>query len=422
MNQPTPPPDIPIAKGKAFVINLALKLFIPLLILAGAWAFFQYQIATRPQAKRKKPPQQARLVTVIEAQSQNMRAVLDNNIMGPVIPAQRVTLMPEVSGLVLALDPVVIPGGFVQAGQTLLNIDPRDYQSIYDQRRSERARAYLNLKLELGNQKIAQQEYELLAQEISAEERELVLRQPHLASTEAALRAADAAVKKAQVDLERCRVAAPFNAVIERKHVDRGARVGPTSSLVTLAGTDRYWIDVKVRVDQLKWIRIPRGNERDGSVARIYDRATWGEDVYREGRVIRLLAGLETQGRLARLLVEVADPLALNEQAGQAPMLLNSLVKVAIEGSELSGGFPLNYELLRDGDQVWIMTADKTLEIRPVTVSFRGREQVYVTSGLQAGDKIVVTDIAAPVVNMPLRLQGDKPKGPKPGKPQEKKS
>jgi RND family efflux transporter MFP subunit len=391
-----------------FVVNFIIKVIVPLLIVAAALGFTKHQMDTRPQAKRKKPPRQARLVMVETARQETMAAIVDKG-MGTVMPAQRVTLMPEVSGLVTALDEDVIPGGFVEANQILLHIDPRDYHAALDQRLGERAQAHLNLKLELGNQKIALQEYELLSQEVEGDERELVLRQPHLASAEAALKAANAALARAQLDLERCRIAAPFNAVIETKHVDPGARVGPGSALLTLAGTDAYWIDLKVPVTDLKWIRIPQGNQRNGSKVKVIDQDAWGAHGWREGRVIRLLAGLETQGRMARLLVAVEDPLALHSQKGKPPMLLGSYVRAEIEGVDLTGGIPLRRELLRDGDQVWVMKGDQTLEIRPIDILFRGREQVYVGSGLAPGEKIVVTDIAAPVAGMALRLEGDSP-------------
>jgi RND family efflux transporter MFP subunit len=404
-------------QGLRFLMGFLIKFIIPAVIVVAAVGFTKHQMDTRPQAKRKKPPRQARLVTVEPARQENRTATIDIP-MGPVMPAQQVTLTPEVTGVVLILNPAVIPGGLVQTGQVLLNIDPRNYLSALELRQSDRARSYLNFKLEEGNQKIAQQEYELLAEEIQDDERELVLRQPHLASTKAALDAAEAAVKRAQLDLDRCQIMAPFNAVIETKHVDQGARVAQNSALVTLVGTDQYWIEVTVRVDKLKWIKIPRGNQKDGSRVKVFDRDAWGRDVWREGRVIRLLADLEPRGLLARLLVAVDDPLGLNTHQGQPMMLLGSKVRCEIEGVPLTGGIPLRQELVREGQWVWIMTEDKTLEIRPVEIDFSGQEWVYIRNGVKAGEKIVITDMTAPMAGMPLRLEGDPPAQPGPGKPQ----
>jgi hypothetical protein len=40
-----------------------------------------------------------------------------------------------------------------------------------------------------------------------------------------------------------------------------------------------------------------------------------------------------------------------------------------------------------------------------VSTTFRGRDEVYVASGLEEGDRVVVSRIAAPVPGMTLKLQ-----------------
>jgi hypothetical protein len=59
---------------------------------------------------------------------------------------------------------------------------------------------------------------------------------------------------------------------------------------------------------------------------------------------------------------------------------------------------------LRDGTYVWVLAEDNSLKIQEVTTSFRGLEQVCVVEGLEDGDRVVLTDIAAPVEGMPLEL------------------
>ena len=121
---------------------------------------------------------------------------------------------------------------------------------------------------------------------------------------------------------------------------------------------------------------------------------------------------------MARLLVAVDDPLGLNQHKGEPLLLLGSRVRCEIEGKSLTGGIPLRWELLRDGHHVWIMSKDKTLDIRPVEISFSSEEWVYIRKGITPGEKIVVTDMAAPMAGLPLRLEGDPPAKPGPGKPQ----
>lgn len=389
---------------KRLSLRFLIMWVLPAVIVIAALAFAKYQIDTRPKAERQRPPQQARLVTVEFAEQVDHTTYVE--AMGPVAPAKQITLTPEVSGRVVFVSPLVIPGGAIQEGQTLIRIDPRDYEAVVKMRQSELARAELNLKLEQGNQLVARQEYAMLNDIVEDQDRELVLREPHLEEARAALEAAKAAMAKAQLDVDRCTITAPFNAVIQEKLVDVGARVAAGSPLLTIMGTDEYWVQAKVFVNQLQWITIPENNQHTGSAVNVYDSTAWGSDTYREGNVLRLLGQLEEEGRLAQVLIAVKDPLALtSESAGAPPLLVDSYVRVKIEGKMLKNVFGVQRGYLHDGDNIWLMNDENRLEIRPVDVLFRDKEMVYLTDGLKDGDRIVTTDISAPVDGMLLRLE-----------------
>lgn len=302
------------------------------------------------------------------------------------------------------------------------------------------------LKIEQGQQAVAKREYELLGRAADGADRDLVLRRPQLQtaeaacgsaraatrsaeaalaaaragkkaaeaikqSAEAAVKAADAAHKaaeaalwKAVLDLERTTIRAPFNAIVVAESIDRGAQVSPTTTLARLVGTDEYWVEVFVPVDQLKWIQVPRTPGEPGSRVRVFNEAAWGPKVFRNGTVLRLDGSLEEQGRMARLLATVPDPLGLAEASGRPPvLLLGSYVRVEIDGAELDGVVPIPRALMRDGDHVWVMDGESKLDIRPVTVAFRSRDRVLVSGGLKAGERVVTSDLPAPVQGMALR-------------------
>lgn len=382
---------------------IAIGYLIPAAIILAGIGFTKYQMDTRPQAKQEKPPLQARLVDVQTAQLTNITSTV--SAMGTVVPAKMTTLYPEVAGVVLSLSEEVIPGGLIDAGQALIQIDSKDYEAIVAQRQSELAKAQLNLKLEYGNQTVARLEYQLLEEAVGEQDQELVLRRPHLEEAQAAVQAALAALEKAQLDVRRCTIKSPFNAVIQKKHVDPGTRVSPSTPLLTLLGTDEYWIEILVPVHQLRWIEIPKENSQQGSRVTVFNNAGWGEGISREGRVLRLLGQLEEQGRMAQLLVSVSNPLGLSDgSSALPPLLIGSYVRVEIEGQPIESVIEVKRNYLRDGNTVWIMNDQNKMEIRPVQIIFRNAEAVYVTDGIKPGEQIVTTDISAPVEGMPLRL------------------
>jgi len=393
----------------------AIKIILVILIVGGAMAVYKHQMDTSPKARRQKPPRQAKLVQVISAQKGRCPTVVP--AMGPVVPARQVTLQPQVAGTIVAMSDALIPGGIVQAGEELIAIDPRDYKVLVQQRQGDVAQARKNLKVEQGNQALAKQEYDLLGEVIADEDRELVLREPQLASAQAALESAEAALRKAELDLTRCTISVPFNAIIQEKLVDLGTTVSLSSRLVTLMATDEAWIELKVPIGELKWLTIPQKNGDAGSSVKIYNTLAWGPDQFRTGRVVRLYGELEAEGKLAQLLVVVNDPFCVKPANRDKPRLLvGSFVNAQIEGRTLESVFAIERPLVHD-NTVWIMDAEGQLEIRPVQIVFSGPEEVFVSEGLTENEQLVVTDIAAPVAGMPLRLAEAEGEGIEQGAP-----
>jgi multidrug efflux pump subunit AcrA (membrane-fusion protein) len=104
------------------------------------------------------------------------------------------------------------------------------------------------------------------------------------------------------------------------------------------------------------------------------------------------------------LLVEVPEPLPIDrDPRAYPPLVLNSFVRVAILGRTLRNAVALPRRSVRDGSVVWVMAEDDRLEIRPVEIAYRGRDDFILRSGVAAGERIVVSDLTAPVAGMALR-------------------
>jgi len=385
-------------------LRVFVRVLLPLLILAaGGWGA-AYFLNNRPKARQRPPERRVALVEVIRLAPSRQRTVV--RAMGTVRAARTIVLRPRVSGQVLRVSPELLPGGLFEAGQRVLQIDPKDYELAVRQKAGDVAKAQCDLKLETGRQFVAKREYELLGRTVRQQDQELVLRKPQLAMAQAAVAAAEAGLEKAKLDLARTDVPAPFNAMVQSKQVDPGSEVSPTTQLATLVGTDEYWVQASIPVDQLKWITIPQSNGQAGSPVRIFNEYGWGPGVARAGHVARLAADLEPEGRMAKLLITVKDPLGLESPGVNPPvMLIGMYVRVEIQGNELEGIFSVPRTALRDGRKVWIMGPKDTLEIRKVEIVWRGRDRVLIGNGLRAGDRMITSDLATPVEGTPLRTE-----------------
>ncbi len=391
---------------------IVFKVLLPLMVLIIAAVTSIWLINTAPEAKPRPPQPMATLVETVPVVFESRNALIQ--AMGTVMPALEVSLKPQVNGEVVKVSSNLLPGGVFQAGDMVLKIDPTDYELVVRQLKSDLDRAASELEMEQGNQMIARDELELLEETISESDMDLALRKPQLKSVEAALAFSRAKLEKAELDLSRTTITSPFNAVVKSREMNVGARVNESTTLATLVGTDEYWIEALVPTHMLKWIRIPEIHGDKGALVRIYDQAAWGDKIVREGRVIRLAADLEEQGRMARLLVSVPDPISLKpETSKKPPLLIGSYVRLEIEGVTLASVAAIGRNLIRNGDQVWIMDAEDKLDIRTVTIAFQSRDQVMVSKGLEKGERLITSRLAAPVQRMSLRMKtsGREPMG-----------
>ncbi len=378
------------------------RVLLALLVLGVAGLVSRHWLLNRPKAERGRRNPQAALVEVSEVARENRQAVVQ--AMGTVVPAKQIDLAAEVGGRVVQVSPEFVPGGRLQAGKWVIRLDPSDYEFALRQRASDLARAQSQWKLETGRQAVARREYELLGKDVSAEDREFLLRKPQLASATATVAAAEAALDRAKLDLARTSVPAPFNATVQTRGVELGSHVKVGAPLASVVGTDEYWVQVAVPADELRWIELPGADGRGGSNVRVYWEPGWGPDAYRSGTVRRLMTDLEARGRMAQLLVAIRDPLDLKQPADQRRrVILGSYVRVEIEGRELPDVVRVPRIALRDGERVWVMTDKAKLDIRDVKIVFSGDDEVYVGQGLAAGDRLIISDLGAPVPGMAVR-------------------
>jgi RND family efflux transporter MFP subunit len=389
--------------SKKRLIDVLLKAVLPIVILVLAGGIAYSIVTTAPQPERHPKPRQPRLVEVVDIDL--TKQILTIEAWGQVQPVHQIILRSQVNGNIIAVNPELVPGGRFSKGETILRLDPMDYVLAVRQRQSDLAKARVALVLEEGNQTVAKQEFDLLGETINEQEKALVLRLPQLSAMKADVDAATAALQSAKLALARTVIKAPFDVTVIRHHVDLGTYVTTTSDLVTLAGTKEYWVEIAVPIAQLRWITIPRTPDEPGSTVKLSQENVWGKERFRTGRVVRLLTDLEPEGRMARLLVAIQDPLNLQEQNNQLPrVLLGSYLRAEIQGQELDRLAKVDRRWVHDKDTVWLMNKDNVLEIRPVTIAYRGQHEVFISEGLETGDRLVVTDISAPTEGLPLRL------------------
>lgn len=383
-----------------------------LALLAGV-GLFMILLATRPRAERTSPPPQAIPVSVEFAEKKEHP--LKIRAYGTVVPAREVVIQPELTGRVVWQNEAFSPGGLVRAGEPLIRIDTEPFRAAIKERVAQVAAARVQFQLETQRAVVAQKEWALLGNKkikVTDQGRALSLRDPQRKSAAAALAASEALLRQAKWTLKQTQLVAPFDAVIRTRNVDVGQLVSSGTQLATLVGTEDFWVQVSLPMKQIDAIDIPGvtiAATEPGSRVKVI-QTTGNQEHIRHGRVVRLLSDLDKVGRMARVLVELEDPLGLRAAPDSKaprglPLFLGAYVSIEIDAGSLQA-YEVPRSALRTGNIVWVVDED-TLKFRTVQIGWRTEETVLVNQGLQAGEAIIVSDTSVAVEGMKVRIVDD---------------
>lgn len=370
-------------------------------ILGTALLGFVLLVALRPEPPKVEPTVEAPLVTVAEAEART--GPLRVRGTGTVRPVREINLVAEVSGRVVRVSEALKSGGFFRAGQTLLRIDPADYQNAVAVAEAEVTQRQFEVLTAREEVEAAREEWQRLERRTGVEGLpdstalgRLPLREPQLRAAEARLQSATARLDDARTRLARTAVAAPFNGRVRQKAVDLGQFVGPGQVLATVYATDAVEVVVPLTTREavlIDGVWTNRGRAPAVVAARIGDtRHTW------RGVVDRTEGTLDPATRTVNAVVRVAAPYQTDP-----PLLVGTFAEVEFEGIAPDRYVALPRAALHDDGTVWLVE-DGRLVVRPVTVVQEIDEEVYVTEGVAPGDRVITSHLAVFTDGMAVRM------------------
>ncbi len=394
-------------------------LIILVLLAAGTTVFYKLTVSRElPNrgGKQVAPP----AVQVVRVTGQDVPIVV--RAMGEVQPARSVNVVPQVSGRVIAVNPNLIPGGFVKKNEILFRLDSRDYDLALRAEQASVAETQLLLEEQEGRRAAAKRELELVDEDLAptAQGMRLASRESHMENALAQLDGARSRLAKAQLDRDRTVLRAPFDARITHKSIDKGQVVSTQTVVAILIDAHEVWVEATLPLDRLQWIDVPGMNSDKGSPVTVRQRIKGSRGVVRDGTVLRLLPGLDEKGKLARLLIGVKNPFVSSpdpteepdSSSASLPLLVGSYVEVEIQGHTIPDLLAIPRGAMREGDRVWIRTDRGELAVRSVETVWDNDDTAFVTGDLREGDAVIVSRLPSAIPGMALSLAAEKGRGP----------
>ena len=347
---------------------LNLKFWIPIILLGiGVGVAFE-MIKNKPSARKKPNFKRGKLVEVMDANFSNPKIEIRTH--GRISPAKKVVLSARTPGEVIWISPKLNEGIFFKKGQHLLSIGISQSQS---------------------------------------------------------------------------RLKAPFNGVVQSKNVDLGQFVNVGTRLATLIGSERAEVKIELPISRLDWLpnistKESVGKIKKGDYYKIPANISLSginSDTFWPAIIKRHLLELNPRGMMIQLIAEVKDPFLLskkerikvknftkknfssssknkklqseykeNKSFSEIPLFVGAFVDVYIPGRQLKNVIQIPARALRDRDTVWIAMGSE-LKIRNVKIAHIDLDNVYLSSGVAPGEKIIISPIKGAANGLKIKVSKD---------------
>ena len=428
------------------------KSFMLPLIIVIALALVIYKVKSRPAIEHQVLSFPTKAVEVITAKVLpfRSRAVA----YGHVEPSVLLNTRTEVGGKISYIHPALKRGASLSKGTVVLRIEPTALEFSLDKSKAGLAGSESSLQqlkveeastrrsLTIAQQNLQTEEKELarlqqiLQQDLVARstvdteaQKVLQLRQQledlrgRLASYASRQAAIKATIKQSQTQLSqsqdtlgRSEIKLPFDARIGAVLVEKGEYVSIGNPLFEALGTQAVEINAQLPIRQLysliagtekHKINLQNPEDLQAEFSKIQLEASIslvrveGSTEKWPGKLVRIGESIDPTRDTATLVVAVDNPYN-NVVPGQRPPLLKGMYTAVEFYTPPRDMLVLPRKAIHQG-RVYIANTDNNLEIRTVKITHTQGQLVVIGDGINAGEKIIITDVIPVMEGLPLK-------------------
>lgn len=344
---------------------------ISVIVLLATAAASLLGACSRENGKMQQPP-----VPVVVAEAVSKTLPFEITAIGTAEAYNTASIVSQVSGLIMHV--YFKEGQHVRKGDPLFLVDPAPYEATLAAAEAALARDQATGR----NLEASVKRYDDLAKKdyITPQEHSDML--TSLEAMKATVRADQAAVDAAKLDLERCTIRAPLNGRMGTRLLDEGnvVRANSDNSMVLIHQIRpmyvRFSVPEKYLTEILKYfasdtlqVRASAPEERPGAHV---------------GRLTFVDNAVDAATGTILLKAEFSneDMLLWPGEFVNVVLVLRQLENAVVVPSQAIGTG-------QSGDYLFVVKSDATVEMRPVSVAYRLDNDAVIESGVAAGEKVV---------------------------------
>ena len=381
-------------------IGVTVKKMIPFLapvvVLAAGGGIYALLHWAKPEPEKKEDP--VRPLSVFVEPVEKSSVVLSVETGGEVRARTEIDIVAQVSGRVVSVSSEFTEGGIVKPDTVLVSIEDTDYQLALLQAEAAVADAEVGVQQALADQDVAKKQLRG-----SNNVSDLALKRPQVAQARARLKAAEASLAQARMNLERTAITLPFDGRIVDTQVDVGQFITPGTPIGRAFATDVVEVRLPLNDNQLASLDLPIGYvANDDGLSVELSAVVGGRTQFWSANLKRLDAAIESETRMIYGIAELHAPYTQNLSQLGMPLAVGLYVNARIDGRELEDAYVIPRDALRAGNQVFVVNNDGRLEVRGVEVKHSSPQRAVIAAGLKQAERVVVSSIRNPIEGMAL--------------------
>ncbi|MEW5290097.1 MdtA/MuxA family multidrug efflux RND transporter periplasmic adaptor subunit [Erwinia papayae] len=301
--------------------------------------------------------------------------------LGTVMAANTVTLRSRVEGELTAIH--FDEGQEVKAGQLLAEIDPRPWQVALAQAEGQLAKDQATL----ANARRDLARYEQLAKSHLVSQQELDAQRALVSETLGTIKADQASVASAQLNLTWSRITSPISGRVGLRQVDIGNYVtsGDTNGIVVITQTHPIDLVFSLPENDIGSVLAAQKSAQP-VVVEAWDRSN--KTLLTHGTLLSMDNQIDATTGTVKLKARFA-----NQDDALFP---NQFVNARLKVSTLQDAIvipPAALQMGNEGHFVWVVNSENLVSKKAVTIGSEDSQKVVIASGLEAGERVVTDGI-----------------------------
>lgn len=395
-----------IQLGTPSKIKQSLKFILPIVLIAITAMIVMYFIGNQPKPKKKRanltPPLS---VSVYDVVSQPFQVSVTS--FGTVSPRTQSFLISSVNGEITNISNKLREGSFFKKGDVLLKIDDRDYQADVQISQADLADAQQALAEETALSEQAALDWKNLGN--TSKPNDLVLRKPQQEAAKARLSSAQASLTKAKLTLERTQIIAPYDGRVLEKLVDLGQVTSANTQIAEIYATDYFEVRLPIRTSDLKFVELPEtfndGKTRQTEAKVDVFSSLTGSPTPWNAHLVRTESAIDNAARQLHVVVQIDNPFG-SDISKRSPLKIGEYVTAKIEGKVIENAITIPTESIYQNSYVYVIS-DGIITRRNIEIIWQDEAQSLIKSGLEPGDRLVVTSLGQVASGTRAKVIGD---------------